>query len=175
MPTFVHRPEDLARALAADGEASFGAVVGAIRTTCALRAPGIFQRLVDGEHPKPVDRGTYRRSLKVEKIERGATVYNSAPHAPIVEGGRRPGSRMPPLDLIAEWVRRKGVGVQVGPVRRGRSRPEVDVRGLAFVVARAIARRGLPAHRIFARLERQLTPVVQHAIADAAGGAGRKP
>ena len=45
------------------------------------------------------------------------------------------GGKMPPLDLIEEWVRRKGI------TGRGGETP----RQLAYLIARKIARNGLPA------------------------------
>lgn len=55
-----------------------------------------------------------------------------------VEFGRKPG-KFPPPDAIELWVRR------VLDV------PSEDVRGVAFVIARAIARRGIPPVRMFER------------------------
>lgn len=57
-------------------------------------------------------------------------------YAPVVELGRRPG-RFPPLGPIQLWVRRK---LNV---------PEARVRGVAFVIARKIARLGFPGRFMF--------------------------
>lgn len=59
----------------------------------------------------------------------GAVVSNW-PYAAAVEYGRKPG-KMPPVDAIELWVRRK---LQIDDDKRARS--------VAFVIARAIGRRG---------------------------------
>lgn len=57
--------------------------------------------------------------------------------AAVLEGGRRPGARPPPTAVIAVWARRK---LRV---------TQRDLPSVAFLIARAIGRRGLPALRIF--------------------------
>lgn len=66
------------------------------------------------------------------EITYGTTVE----HAEAIEYGRTPGSAMPPVDEIARWVWLKGpqIGLQFDT--------EEQARGLAFVIARNIARRG---------------------------------
>jgi len=74
--------------------------------------------------------------------------------------GRSPNSKFPPLDLIEAWIDRKGIGADIEDNARadvfsrfGRDRVSSRVadlaainakKGLVFVIARAIARRGLP-------------------------------
>ena len=118
----------------------------------ALRAQAIMQ--ARGDEAGVFDRGEYRRGWKARATARGAVVENVAPHAPIVEEGRRPGARMPPVDVIERWTRRKlsvahvpKTGKHKGMPRRRKLRAE-EARGIAFVVARAIARRGLPAKHV---------------------------
>ena len=79
-----------------------------------------------------VNTGSYLRSWRsTALVPIGAALFNSALHAAIVELGRRPGARMPPLDAIARWAQR----------RLGLSYAEARAR--AFLNARAIQRRGL--------------------------------
>lgn len=113
--------------------------VDVIRRTVKARAPGILVAEIQGLRRPPVDRGTYLRSWAVYDIPNGARVYSKAPYAAVIESGRRPGSRMPPVDVIARWVRRKGLLGGKG----GRSSPRAE-RQAAFMIARAIARRGVP-------------------------------
>lgn len=54
-------------------------------------------------------------------------------HAWYVERGRQPGARMPPLSSIEDWVMTK---LQIPPGRERRS--------AAWMIGRAIARRGIP-------------------------------
>ena len=69
-------------------------------------------------------------------------VGSRAPYAGYVEFGRRPGGAMPP------W--REGSPLYRWVVRNLESR-DGDFESAAFLVARAIARRGIPGRRMFAR------------------------
>lgn len=65
----------------------------------------------------------------------------SARYGVVVEFGRRAGARMPPVDALIPWVRRHmGTGIP----RRGARRQQA-LRARAFLVARAIGRRGIRA------------------------------
>lgn len=58
-------------------------------------------------------------------------VFSSLPHAIVMEEGRTPGARMPPLPAIALWAQRKlGLGVE-------------EAEAAAYVIARSIARKGI--------------------------------
>ncbi len=85
----------------------------------------------------PINQGFLRNAwgTKVEVTGTGVDVlgrvFNPMAHAnPIEHGAHWPGA-MPPVDALVLWVRRK-LGVA-----------EKEVRGVAFVVARALKRRGL--------------------------------
>jgi hypothetical protein len=178
VPTFVLSPEELVSGMEGDSRAMFDQVVAAMRTEAKLRAEPILQRLISSENPQPVDRGASRREFHVADIPGGVAVYNSSPYWGIIEDGRRAGSRMPPVKLIAEWVLRKGIGRAFGPNQKGRAKvsgpiSEASARSIAYVIARAIMQRGLRAHHILARMEQELTPIVGGAIARALGGPAR--
>lgn len=83
-----------------------------------------------------VNTGFFKKAWKWEAVADGARVYNDAAYAGIVEGGRRAGSRFPPLETIEVWARR----------RLGLSKKEA--KQAAFPIARAIARRGLKGRKI---------------------------
>ncbi len=100
---------------------------------------GVYEGAVVAERLGVVDRRTYIQRFKAIRTREGTELRNDAPHAAVVEHGRRPGARRPPLGPIVDWVRRK-LG-KTGPAGRA----------LAFQIARAIGRRGLPAHHIFSR------------------------
>lgn len=159
-----------AKALEQDGKAVERAVA-TIRRTVRLHGPRLFQAQVDSARPLPVDRGTYRRSLHVEDIPNGATMYNSAPHAGVIELGRRPGQRPPPLQAIIAWVFRKGL-VKSSSRSFASNRQYAAARALAYVIARSIGRRGLPAHRILALASAELDKVVQREVTTALFGEG---
>lgn len=143
--------------------------VEVIRTTVKLYGPRAVQEEISGMTRAPVDRGTYRRSFRFDDVERGARAYNFAPYAAIIEEGRRPGQRMPPLAAIIEWVKRKGIGRAYGPNQAGKRRvskalSDSAARGIAYVIARAIAKRGVPAHHILEAASVEIDREVRAAI-----------
>ncbi len=173
----VLKPDGLAGWLVRNNEERAARVIKAIQTTVALRGPAIAQDVVAETRPLPVDRGEYRRGFHARDTKSGAVFLNSAPHAPIVEMGRRPG-RYPPLQVIERWVRRKfRLQLKRFSARRARggaglSEREREVRSATFLVSRAIARRGIPGKHVMARVEKRLTPEVEAAARAAAGGEG---
>lgn len=178
MPVFDIKPKDLGKALLKDWDERLRAGAEAVHRAVALHGPRIAQATVATATPPPVDRGTYRRSFKVQKTPTGAIFYNFSPHAPVIEDGRRPGARMPPVSVILAWVKRKRIGASlVGPVRPnvrvrsttggkartiGGRRGAVDRQqyGIALSIARSIKWRGLKGHRVLAITEAVLTPIV---------------
>lgn len=144
--------------------------VKTIRRVVKLHGPRLVQAEISELTKPPVDRGTYRRSFKFEDTKDGAVAYNFAPYAPVIEFGRRPGMKAPPLAAIMAWIERKGIGRQMGPKQRGpggRSavlRRKAQVRGLAYVIARQIKRRGLPALLILQHAAHNIDAEIQKAI-----------
>lgn len=82
-----------------------------------------------------VNTGRYLRSWFAEATQEGAVLYNSAPYSPIIEHGRRRG-KFPPVRELELWV-----------IRRLGVKPD-EAKGVAFVIARAIARRGLLGRKV---------------------------
>lgn len=77
----------------------------------------------------PVDRGTLRASIHTAFSDNGMAVVVGPPEsmqAIVMEKGRRAGSRMPPVNVIELWALRHGYP-----------------RGMGFVIARSIARKGI--------------------------------
>lgn len=72
------------------------------------------------------DMGRFQRGWDstVERMQ--LTFFNREPHSFFVEVGRRAGSRLPPISVIADWAERRGLP-----------------RGAAFPIARKIAARGI--------------------------------
>jgi hypothetical protein len=137
-------------------------MVEAVQRTVALHGPRLAQEEVDRSVPPPVDRGTYRRSFEAHDLPDGAVFLNTSSHGEIVERGRRPG-KWPPREAIERWVRRK-FRVSLG---RGR-KADAQVRSIAFLVARKIARKGIEGKHVLLRAERRLTPIVRDAVRAAA-------
>lgn len=84
----------------------------------------------------PVDTGLMRGSYRVERVAGGAVVENTAPHAAVMEYGRKPGNA--PWRPLFEWAMRKSRG-STAP---GESREKAAGR-LAAAAQRAIKRRGI--------------------------------
>lgn len=134
-----------------------------IRRVVKLEGPRAVEAEFSALTQAPVDRGTYRRDFRFENTKDGATMYNFALYAAIIEWGRRPGAKAPPIQAIFEWVKRKGIGSSlIGPVqqvhgprqqggRRRSDRQDAVERQqwwIAIEIARKIKARGLPPHLI---------------------------
>lgn len=139
-------------------------VVALLRTDALMAPPlkyaldraGILVRDTAKEYLTPgsspygrgaVNMGTLRGSitavLDTRPVPLFTTVGTNKPHAIYVHEGRRAGGKMPPIDAIAEWVSQKkllnrgGKGKRLAP-------DSVRVRTAAFLIARSIARKGIP-------------------------------
>lgn len=88
-----------------------------------------------------VDRGRLVQGLaeRVNPLKLEARIVGTAKHTRPVLAGRRPGARMPPIKPLQRWARRK-LGV-----------PAKEARGVAFLIARAIQRRGIPPQDFVSR------------------------
>ena len=90
----------------------------------------------------PVDTDKLRGGITSETISVfpdlvGSVSSGDIPYAPVIEHGRTPGSRMPPVDAIKLWVIRK---LQL---------PEDEVEGAAWAIAKSIAKHGFsPEHDV---------------------------
>lgn len=82
-----------------------------------------------------VNTGFYKKAWKIQMLPDGARVFNAATYAGIIDFGRRPG-KFPPKEVIVRWIQRR------------LQKPEKEARKMAFVVQRAIAKRGLLARRV---------------------------
>lgn len=127
------------------------------------RAVSDTARVMEGDAKRfaPVDVGRLRSSIYTEYDPDGlgATVGPSLPPIDIVmEMGRRPGSRMPPIAALMPWVHRHGMtprirgknvfvqGVNVGR-QAAAAAYDRNLRSMAFLVARSIARKGTRPRR----------------------------
>lgn len=111
----------------------------------------------------PFDTGEYRRRFAATVTGLQLSIYNTDPKAPIIEDGRRAGARMPPVNALIPWVKRKGLG------RKGRLKKLGDqaLRGVAWAVARSIAKRGLRAHHVFRGAGAEIDRIVRAEVAGA--------
>ena len=74
----------------------------------------------------PKDTSALARSITHEVKPLSARVYSPLQYAIVMEEGRRPGAAMPPPQALLGWMRRHGIPAS-----------------MAFVLARAIGRRGI--------------------------------
>ncbi len=146
-------PADLAATIKADFMVRVQDTRDTVRAAVQLHGPRVVTSVIAATVPEPVDRGTYKRTWYIEDTEEGATLYNNSPHAPVIEAGRRKGAKMPPVNLIAAWVRRKGIAS--GP----------EALGVAFVIARSISKRGQQGKWILKKSQIILDPLVLEAVA----------
>ena len=101
----------------------------------------------------PRDTGALARSITHEARPTYAATFTTLSYARAMEEGRRAGAAMPPPKALEGWAARHGI--------RGR--------GAAFVIARAIARRGIKG-RFFMR---NAAAKVRRALPGLAEKAGR--
>ena len=81
-----------------------------------------------------VPKATSLLTQSINAAQTGPLTWEVGPavrYATWVQGGRAPG-KQPPFQSILDWVKVKGIGGD-------------DPRGAAFLIARAIGRRGVPA------------------------------
>lgn len=90
-----------------------------------------------------MDRGRYKRSWKAGQHPEGAWIYNDAPYAAVIEHGRRPGARRPPVKALIAWCKRKAKAD--------------DPAAMAYLLARAIGRRGIKSRNVMSGALPQIT------------------
>lgn len=95
---------------------------------------------------------SFLNSIEKQFENRGAVqawlAGSTAPHAPFVEYGRRPG-KQPPVDAITRWIALK-------PIEIG----DRKIRSVAFAIARRIGKRGIKPRFPFRRAVEAMTPRV---------------
>jgi hypothetical protein len=111
--------------------------------SAAEHSISILKRATDQK--KALNYGVYKAAWKFDRLPDGACIFNGMPYAGIIERGRRPGARFPPKEAIVRWIQRKF----------GKS--EKQARAMAFVVRRAIARRGLKPRLVLGDSMRTIT------------------
>ena len=115
----------------------------------------------------PVNTGATRGSVfsQVRGVAQGhgeAIVSMPVEHAEALEMGSKP--HWPPMAPIELWVaqkfRDKGGSIRATVKQSGRSK-QSGIRSMAFLVARAISRRGTRAYRMFAKSVASLSPAIE--------------
>ncbi len=104
------------------------------------------------------------------------TVGSPLKHVAVINDGRRPGEKMPPSDSLELWVRRKiqikrthasgkvktrkGVELQRAPTPK-------EARGIAFVIARAIGKKGIEGRKFFEKAVEENQGTIQRILESA--------
>jgi hypothetical protein len=114
----------------------------------------VGERVARDEAPK--DLGALASSITAEVRRLEASVVATAPHARVMEEGRRPGAQMPPPEALAGWASRHGFS------------------GSLFVLARAIGRRGIPGRWYMKKAAAAMRAALPGAVAEAARRIGRE-
>ena len=90
----------------------------------------------------PVNQGALRNSLNHQIVSPFPNLVGSVgsplQYAETMEFGRKPGSRLPPVDAIELWVYRKGI-----------ERDREKTRGVAWAIAKHIAKHGIEGRHMF--------------------------
>jgi len=98
------------------------------------------------------DRGDYKRAWKVSVDSKSVRFFNALAYAGVIEQGRRPGAKMPPLEALIPWVRRHlkiEYTARSGETKTRKPRKDSEEeRRLAFIVARAIKERGIEGKHV---------------------------
>lgn len=153
-----------------------GGIVSTIRTSLRMHAPVLFQEAIAAVRPhQPVNTGDYKRSGKVVNITDGAMFFNPTKQAAIIDRGRRKGFGVSRegQEALARWVHLHGMdrptaaqmrfarGRRRGSAARFRKILQEDrARAVAFLIARAIKQRGLPAKNVISGMREKLTGLV---------------
>lgn len=107
--------------------------------SAALRGKQLLvTREIPSKTPPPVDKGIYKAGWQVEKLPKGAALYNAVPYAAAIEEGVPAGNVVLSYKfqtMLAEWVMRHGGGRTAAPLVAGSGgggqRPAVNYTGVA--------------------------------------------
>ena len=152
------------------------AAVRAIRSTMRTRARVIVREEINATRPRPpMYRGSYTASWKSENVEDGGKVFSTSPYASVIDKGRRPGT-LPNIQALIGWVKRHGMqrwNNNPGMRSRvtGKDAQLANARSIAFAIAMAIKKRGIPAKHVFERACKRIVDECKMAVRLAISGA----
>lgn len=138
MPSYTITPAELPAEFRNIGNAMRKAIIQGHRQAAVRSIPLLHRATRD---KGAMNTGEYLRAWKSENTDLGARVGNDRVYAPIIEEGRRRGSRRPPQDRIARWAQRK------------LKLSADEARAAAFAIASAIVRRGIAGRHIMGDLQ----------------------
>ena len=144
MPTVHIRPENFPAAVRALSKGFAKAVHQGLLSGVMRGIPLLQQR----SRAAAFNTGLYTRGWKAGMVGNSATQANSVPYAGVIELGRRPGGTPPPTAAIARWAQLK---LHLSPEQAQKA---------AYAIARAVAKRGTPAHHVLGGAVPQLLQYV---------------
>ena len=123
---------------------------------------------------KLVDSGALRNSVNVQPTAEGAILSVGALYAGVMEEGRRPGAKLPPLDAIYTWVVRKGIAKEDSTEERDENGMDEHVKSVAIAIQRTIAIAGIRGRHYFRRamkkVKARLRENIKEKLAERFGG-----
>ncbi len=87
---------------------------------------------------------------RIDEVE--GRIFSSLPYAIVIDQGREPGKRMPPVDAIMLWVERV-LGITASD--------DVELEDTACAIARSIARKGIAARHFVDRGVERAMPRIE--------------
>ena len=93
----------------------------------------------------PRDTGAGVESMRAVSSGQQAEI-RALPHMIVMDQGRRPGQKMPPVDAIQDWVTRRAGRGQIR-LSGGATDRVKQARGIAWAIARAIAKNGIEGRK----------------------------
>lgn len=120
-----------------------------------------------------VARGQLWQSVKAEtKIYGQAIVLEVSmlEYWKYVEEGRRKGAKAPPLDAMLNFIRDRGIKVRDKKVKKSKQSLESKRKGLAFVLGRAIKKKGIkPTHFLAEVVEGNIVSQLEKDLIESVG------
>jgi hypothetical protein len=129
-----------------------------------------MQHVANAQPRQPVDRGEYIRSFKTALLEDAVVFYNDTKYAGVLEAGRRPGRKAPPVAALTAWVLRKGLaGNAPGHVTGVGDDKVKTAKAIAFAISKKMAKQGWPFNpnqpmRILGKTIDDLAPEIAKAV-----------
>lgn len=106
-------------------------------------------RTIRGKRRRRVSTGNLKNSLryKLKRRSDGANVVfdakgSASKYWDVIERGRRPNKKPPPIDAIVDWMKKKPIRLQAKGGGFIKSTPQAQ-RAAAYLIARAIGKRGI--------------------------------
>lgn len=103
---------------------------------CDLLAQKIREKIAEQDHNATGALSASVEARAVELADRWRIEVLANDYGIFVNNGRSAGSKFPPIDIIRKWMEDRNIGTEL--VR------ESQRRGLAFIIARSIATKGIP-------------------------------